>query len=91
MPAEQLLWHPWLTLGAITYPLYLLHQDIGYIALSHGQQWLPLRVLFPLSLVTVMATAYCVYVGIERPFKLVMNALPRAIERAKPVLDRALS
>ncbi len=58
----------WLYLGAISYPLYLLHQNIGYAVVSrlqgHGVA-MPLSILVALVLVLSLATA--VTFLIERP------------------------
>ncbi|MFM2054769.1 MAG: hypothetical protein RL456_2806 [Pseudomonadota bacterium] len=54
--------------GALTYPVYLLHQNIGYMLLEAWREALP---SFPLRLALVMAVvlvaAWAVHRGVERP------------------------
>jgi peptidoglycan/LPS O-acetylase OafA/YrhL len=54
------------TLGLITYPLFLLHQNIGYIAFTY----LPINkyILLILLLTVMFALSYGVYRFVEKPF-----------------------
>ncbi|WP_052390053.1 acyltransferase family protein [Streptomyces sp. NRRL B-24484] len=59
----------WLTVaGALTYPLYLIHQEIGWTiihwSLKHG---LGVRSALLVALVTVLTTAWLIHRFVERP------------------------
>lgn len=58
-------WH-WPLAGAISYPLYLLHQNIGYIIFNHLYPALPPHLLVYGTVLFVIAAAYAVHVVIER-------------------------
>ncbi|GAA5165207.1 acyltransferase [Viridibacterium curvum] len=59
----------WITLaGALTYPVYLLHENIGYVlhaALrgATGNAWLALL----LVVASVLTASWCIHRGVERP------------------------
>jgi peptidoglycan/LPS O-acetylase OafA/YrhL len=83
---------PWMvTLGVITYPLYLIHQDIGYLMLSELDGVIP-RYLALLLVVTIMVLAsYVLAIQIEKrltpPFRSAVNRLLSMIsgsERKQP-------
>lgn len=66
-PLRRVQWR-WLTVaGALTYPLYLLHEKIGWVVIEHTQQfgWIPAVVLA--ALVSAVL-AYAVHFLVERPF-----------------------
>jgi peptidoglycan/LPS O-acetylase OafA/YrhL len=73
-------------LGAITYPLFLLHQNLGYMAFTY----LPINkyVLLVLLLVVMFVTSYLVYRFIETPLA---KPLGRWLERRLPSRQKALS
>lgn len=52
--------------GALTYPLYLIHSDIGFIAFHRLHHHLPKYVLLPLALIVMVVTAYFIHVLIEK-------------------------
>jgi peptidoglycan/LPS O-acetylase OafA/YrhL len=63
-----LKWAPLTFLGGISYPLYLLHQSIGHIALKAMAElhWPPL-VAFVVTVSGVILLAYLTSVWVERP------------------------
>jgi peptidoglycan/LPS O-acetylase OafA/YrhL len=58
----------WPLLGAISYPLYLLHQHIGYLVFNRLYPALNAHVLFWGMIVAVLGVAYSVHVLVERKF-----------------------
>jgi peptidoglycan/LPS O-acetylase OafA/YrhL len=74
------------TLGAITYPLFLLHQNLGYMAFTY----IPINkyVLLVLLLIVIFAAAYAVYRFVEKPFAKPFGAW---LERRLPAKRKALS
>ncbi|HET7776717.1 MAG TPA: hypothetical protein VFK74_10140 [Azospira sp.] len=57
---------PWLTLGALTYPLYLLHQNIGYMIFN---AWYPLvdpHLLLWGTVVLMLLASHGIHVLVER-------------------------
>ncbi|WP_037959100.1 acyltransferase family protein [Streptomyces violens] len=60
----------WLTVaGALTYPFYLIHEHLGWVAvhLFHQSLGLPAAATFPLVLALMLALAWCLYRFVERP------------------------
>ncbi len=74
------------TLGAITYPLFLLHQNLGYMAFTY----LPINkyLLFFLLLIVMFAASYAVYRFVEKPFAKPFRSW---LERRLPKKQKALS
>lgn len=76
-----LLRHPWaMSCGALTYPLYLLHQNIGYMLINRFSGTLPRELLFWGAFALVLLLAWGVYRFVERP----------AAPRLKALLERRL-
>jgi peptidoglycan/LPS O-acetylase OafA/YrhL len=59
---------PWVWLGAVSYPLYLLHQEIGFV-LIHGLQRAGMGTITSLGLTTLacLALAAAVHYRLEQP------------------------
>lgn len=55
-----------LTVGAMTYPLYLLHQNIGYLIFNAAAPYVPRYVLLIATTALMLALAYAVHHWIER-------------------------
>jgi peptidoglycan/LPS O-acetylase OafA/YrhL len=62
-----------LPLGAISYPLYLLHQHIGYIAFSNMAGSMSGMTALPLVTVCMIALAALVWLVVEKPLGPVMR------------------
>jgi peptidoglycan/LPS O-acetylase OafA/YrhL len=62
--------------GAITYPLYLIHQHIGYIAISHLKGLVSDMALLGLVIVAMLGMAALVRVAIDKP---IVPLLKRAL------------
>lgn len=56
----------WLTLGAITYPLYLLHQNIGYMIFNKLHLHINEHVIFWGTILFMIAFAYSIHVFFEK-------------------------
>ena len=54
-----------MALGGLTYPLYLLHQHVGYIAFNRLGQHIPAEILVPATALVMIATAFAVSRYIE--------------------------
>jgi peptidoglycan/LPS O-acetylase OafA/YrhL len=65
----------WMLVGALTYPLYLIHQNIGYIMLGYAHN----RVNSYVALLTVIGTmllaAYAIHRFVEKPFAKPLRVL----------------
>ncbi|MBC2874962.1 MULTISPECIES: acyltransferase family protein [Streptomyces] len=79
---RRLDWRWLSTAGALTYPLYLLHERVGWVVIRHADGHLPRLVLLPLLLVGALTAAWLVHRGIERPLaRRLGDALRRAVTR----------
>lgn len=63
----------WLTLGALTYPLYLLHQNIGYQIFNAGYPALDPHLLLWGTVALMLAAAYAVHAAVERPLSALLR------------------
>lgn len=63
----------WTTLGALTYPLYLLHQNIGYMLFNTLHTQLNPHVLFWGMIALMLALAYVVHACVERPLQPIVK------------------
>lgn len=61
---SRFTWLAWL--GALTYPLYLIHSDIIFIAFHRTGQMFNKYVLLCMALIIVLAIAYLIHVLIEK-------------------------
>jgi len=66
-------------LGALTYPLYLLHQNIGYMAINTLQPWLGPWVATALTTLAVCVLAWAVHVLWENPVSSTMKNAARKL------------
>jgi peptidoglycan/LPS O-acetylase OafA/YrhL len=60
----------WVTLGALTYPLYLIHQYVGYMLFNIGYPKLNQHILLWGTVALMMLLAYLVHTQIEERFSL---------------------
>jgi peptidoglycan/LPS O-acetylase OafA/YrhL len=60
--------HRWPLAGAISYPLYLLHQNIGYLVFNRFYPTVNAHLLFWGMIAAVLGAAYGVHVLVERRF-----------------------
>ncbi|MGL4608201.1 MAG: acyltransferase family protein [Trueperaceae bacterium] len=74
-------------LGAITYPLFLLHQNIGFMSFTYIN--MNKYLLLFLLLVTMFSVAYLVYRFVEKPLtKPLGQWLEQRFSKSRKVLDR---
>lgn len=75
----------WLLAGVLTYPLYLLHQNIGYIIFNAGYPTVNSHVLFWGTVLLAIAAAYVVHVLVEKkftyPMKVLLNQIADRLQR----------
>ncbi|MEV5506271.1 acyltransferase family protein [Streptomyces orinoci] len=64
---QRLEWRWLSTAGALTYPLYLLHERIGWVIIKHGDGRLPRYVLLPALVAGMLMAAWLVHRWVERP------------------------
>jgi peptidoglycan/LPS O-acetylase OafA/YrhL len=64
----------WVALGTLTYPLYLLHQNIGYIFFQKTVGTAHPYVLLTLLIAGMLLLSYLVHKFIERPFAPLLKA-----------------
>jgi peptidoglycan/LPS O-acetylase OafA/YrhL len=63
----------WLMAGALTYPLYLLHQRIGYMVFNIAYPRINPHLLLWGTIVVMLGLAYAVNILIEKKFSLLMK------------------
>ena len=72
----------WVVIGALTYPLYLLHQKIGYMIFNVAYPGINMHIVFWATVLFMLLLAYAIHRQVERrfarPFK---QALERALDR----------
>ncbi|MFL9843495.1 acyltransferase family protein [Flavobacterium rhizosphaerae] len=57
-----------LKLGLLTYPLYLIHQNIGYMIINHLHQYINKYLLLILLICFMLFLAYLINNKVEKPF-----------------------
>ena len=56
----------WVTVGALTYPLYLLHENIGFIIFNHGYPKINSHLLFWGTIILMLILSYLVNTLVEK-------------------------
>ena len=69
------------TLGALTYPLYLLHEDIGWTVIDHVHGLLPDWAVVAVLTAGFLGAAWLVHRFVERPLS---GWLKRELGRVRP-------
>ena len=71
----------WVTVGALTYPLYLLHQNIGYMIFNLGYPALNPHLLMWGTVALMLGLSYAVHAWVEVPLSAPLKQLAnRAID-----------
>ncbi|MCG2576101.1 acyltransferase [Dechloromonas sp. XY25] len=83
----------WLLAGALTYPLYLLHQNVGYMLFNRYAPVVEQHLLFWGVIVLALTAAYAVHRLIERPLaaqlrRLLTRLADATRQRATVAADR---
>jgi peptidoglycan/LPS O-acetylase OafA/YrhL len=68
-----------MALGGLTYPLYLLHQHMGFIAFNRLGQHIPAEILVPATSIVMIGTALAVSRYIEPRGRKILSAMSYAI------------
>lgn len=70
----------WLMAGSLTYPLYLIHQNIGYMIFNIGYPAINPHLLLWGTIVGALVAAYAVHIFIEKKFSLPLkNAINNSL------------
>ena len=77
----------WLVAGAVTYPLYLLHQNIGFMLFNAAYPAVNAHLLMWGTVVGVIGIAYAVHQFVERPSA---SGLKRLFERRAELESRTM-
>jgi peptidoglycan/LPS O-acetylase OafA/YrhL len=75
----------WLLAGAITYPLYLLHQNIGFMIFNALYPAVDSHLIFWGTITLAVGAAFAVHVWVEKPVSLQLRIL---IEKSIDSLHR---
>jgi peptidoglycan/LPS O-acetylase OafA/YrhL len=74
----------WVTVGALTYPLYLIHQYIGFMIFHIAYPAVNSHVLLWSTVLLMLGAAYLINVSIEQRYStLLKNALNRALDSCR--------
>lgn len=57
----------WTMLGALTYPLYLLHQNVGFIMFNHLYGKANVHLVFWSVIIAMLVISYCIHRFVEIP------------------------
>ncbi len=77
-----LRWRPLVFVGQISYPLYLLHQNVGYWLIDHFVDYVPRDLASVLAIPIALALAWLVHISIEtRVSKQIRRALTTWLTR----------
>jgi peptidoglycan/LPS O-acetylase OafA/YrhL len=75
----------WLLVGGITYPLYLLHQNVGYMVFNVAYPAVNVHLLFWGAIASSMVFAYAIHIFVEKQYsssmKEALNNLANYIQR----------
>jgi peptidoglycan/LPS O-acetylase OafA/YrhL len=78
----------WLMVGALTYPLYLLHQNLAYMAFNFGYPAIPPSLLLWITIAGLLALSWAVHVLVEnRCAPVLKRALNRAIDSTRHTME----
>jgi peptidoglycan/LPS O-acetylase OafA/YrhL len=89
-PVARVDWR-WLTVaGALTYPLYLLHENLGWLLIHRLAGRLPAHVAVGAVVLLMLVVAHLVHRYVERPLgRVLRRAVERDLNRAVPGKDAA--
>lgn len=82
----------WTILGSISYPLYLLHQNLGYILINLFSRWINIYILFYIMIVFMVFSAWMINIWVERPIsKFLRSILPMKISTSAQIPPKYMS
>nr|WP_240143653.1 acyltransferase [Nitrosomonas sp. JL21] len=74
----------WVWLGAMTYPLYLLHQNLGFMIYNQTYAQTDPEILFWSLIIGMMLLALLIHIAVERPTaKSMKTALNKMVDKLK--------
>ncbi|ASG74937.1 acyltransferase [Salmonella enterica] len=73
----------WLLIGSLTYPLYLIHQNIGYMIFNIAYPSINPHIIFWCTIFLVIIVAYCVHRFVERKLSKPMRVFLESITNSK--------
>jgi peptidoglycan/LPS O-acetylase OafA/YrhL len=81
--------HQWLMVGALTYPLFLLHENIGFMIFNVAYPTVNPHLLLWGTVIVMLAAAYAIHVLVEKRFSLPLKtALDYSIDSAQRLITR---
>jgi peptidoglycan/LPS O-acetylase OafA/YrhL len=87
---EWLRWRPLAVVGALTYPLYLLHQIIGYTLIAYLHEHLSFWPTVGLTAAAILTLCYLVQRFVEQPLqRLLKNGLKHSLDAMRLADDEA--
>jgi peptidoglycan/LPS O-acetylase OafA/YrhL len=92
-PLARVDWRWLTTLGALTYPLYLLHEHWGWWVISHLNGWLPPYLTLAIAVAFSLLLAMTIHFGVERqvgpPLRAaIQHGLERGSDRIMELVGR---
>jgi len=78
----------WVLLGALTYPLYLIHQFVGYMIFNLAYPFFNPHIIMLGTIVTMLLIAYIIDIKIEKPYSKPLKALLERLFRVRAALPR---
>jgi len=76
--------------GALTYPLYLIHQDIGFTSIAYLRHYVPAGALIVLVYAAMLGLAWLIHRAVERPVApLLRSKLSEAVRKVVATGQRA--
>ncbi len=69
----------WLTAGALTYPLYLIHQNVGFMIFNKAYPAINHHILFWGTVLLMLTIAYAVHVLVERRYSPKLKLLAEQV------------
>ncbi len=88
---DRVRWR-WLTVaGALTYPLYLLHEDIGWTVIRLLHTRMPPWVLLALLVTVLLVASWLVHRFVEQPLSRFVIATSQLLQKHSPQRQRRLS
>ncbi|MEX2984718.1 acyltransferase family protein [Streptomyces sp. C36] len=70
--------------GTLTYPLYLLHERVGWVVIKHADGRVPPHVLLPALVAAMLLAAWLVHRCVERPLaRRIKDGMRRAVREIR--------
>jgi peptidoglycan/LPS O-acetylase OafA/YrhL len=77
-------WKGLTVVGALTYPLYLLHQEIGFTAIAYLHHRMSAKFMLPLMFVMLLGVCWLVHRFVERPGqRFIKDGIRKSIEAVR--------